>query len=101
MSFATTSMRLDSSASSSVNEALSNTACSANSLLRPRLSVTARKDAAVSFSTFSFIVPFSSPPRARTGWAAPVFVPGAIAAKSAETRMMKPAEAAWPPLGET
>jgi hypothetical protein len=36
-----------------------------------------------------------------TGWAAPVFVSGAIAAKSPESRMKKPAEAARAPDGDT
>jgi hypothetical protein len=40
-------------------------------------------------------------PRPETGWAAPMLVPGAIAAMSAEIVMMKPAEAARAPEGAT
>ena len=36
-----------------------------------------------------------------TGWAAPMWVPGAIAATSAAIVMMNPADAARPPEGPT
>ena len=41
------------------------------------------------------------PPMPDTGWAAPMLVPGAIAATSATTVMRKPAEAARAPEGPT
>ena len=43
----------------------------------------------------------ASTPLARSGEAAPVSVPGAIAAMSAESKIKKPAEAACEPLGVT
>ena len=59
-----------------------------------------RMNAAASFSSFVFITSSIFSPR-RTGCAAPVFVPGAIAAMSAASRMKKPADAARLPLGAT
>ena len=53
----------------------------------------ARADAAASFSTFVFMTSSIFSPR-MTGCAAPAFVPGAIAAMSADSRMTKPADAA-------
>ncbi len=56
----------------------------------------------VTFSTmvslspsFSWVLPIL------TGWAAPIFVPGAMAAMSEASVMMAPADAARAPLGET
>ena len=60
-----------------------------------------RISAAASFSSFSFITSSILPPPRITGWAAPVLVPGAIAATSEDSRIKKPAEAARLPLGVT
>jgi hypothetical protein len=73
---------------------------SASSALCPRLPTTLRSQAEESFSillriTGSICWPIS------TGEAAPVLVPGDIAAMSAAWRRKKPAEAARPPLGVT
>ena len=57
--------------------------------------------AAASEVTFFCIVPSSSGPIADTGVAAPVFVPGAMTATSAEIMIKKPAEAARAPAGAT
>ena len=77
------------------------TALSATSTLRPRRVATERMKAARSFSIFCFITSsIFAPPRV-TGWAAPVLVPGAMAAMSADSRMKNPAEAARDPLGVT
>lgn len=58
--------------------------------------------AARSLATFRFISSSgASFPEAITGWAAPAFVPGAIAATWAACRIKAPAEAALAPLGET
>ena len=70
-------------------------------MLRPRFETTERISAAVSFSIFSFMMSSILPPVMVTGWAAPVFVPGAIAAMSALSRMKNPADAARLPLGVT
>ena len=59
----------------------------------PALAAIVRMKAAASFSIFAFMISSTFSPR-RTGCAAPVFVPGAIAATSADSRMKKPAEAA-------
>jgi hypothetical protein len=48
-----------------------------------------------------FDITSSISPRPETGWAAPMLVPGAMAATSAEMVMMKPAEAARAPEGPT
>ncbi len=98
---ATRSTRPASSASSAENDRLSVTASSASFWSRPRRAASERAVAAASWVTLSPIAPGMSPPPPATGWAAPVFVPGAIAATSAPSRMKKPAEAAWEPLGET
>src|SRR5438876_1183705 len=57
-------------------------------------------DAAASFSIFIFMISSIFSPRI-TGCAAPVFVPGAIAAMSADSRMKNPADAARLPVGAT
>jgi len=57
--------------------------------------------AAASSRAFSFITPSIASPAPPTGWAAPVFVPGAIAATSAAISRKKPADAARAPLGPT
>ncbi len=97
----TRSIRPFSSASSAVNERLSTTAASASSALRPLRAASERIWAAASCSTFSPSAPSISSPCPPTGWAAPVLVPGAMAATSAAIRMKNPAEAAWAPLGDT
>jgi hypothetical protein len=59
-----------------------------------------RRYAAASFSTFCFMTASISAP-IRTGCAAPVAVPGAIAATSPASSRKNPADAARPPLGAT
>ena len=73
----------------------------ASSTGRPRGTTSDRTRAAASSLTFFPIVFGSSSPPPPTGEAAPVFVPGAIAATSQAIRMMNPAEAAWEPGGWT
>ncbi len=51
--------------------------------------------------TLAFMVSSMSSPDPWTGDAAPVLVPGAMAATSAEIRMKNPAEVAWAPPGVT
>ena len=67
--------------------------------LGPSCCVSARERmyAAASLVTFSETVP----PFDSTGWAAPTFVPSAMAATGQPTRMNAPAEAARPPGGPT
>ena len=57
--------------------------------------------AAMSFTIFSDMAPPISWPPAPTGWAAPMLVPGAMAAMSAARVIITPAEAARAPLGAT
>ena len=57
--------------------------------------------AARSFVIFSSGVPPMSSPPEPTGLAAPITVPGAIAATWPAMVMNVPAEAAWPPDGDT
>ena len=57
--------------------------------------------AAASFATFSDITGSMALPLPSTGCAAPLFVPGAIAATSADSRMKNPADAARAPPGAT
>ncbi len=71
------------------------------STFRPRFETTDRMSAAESFSILVFMMSSILPPPRVTGWAAPVFVPGAITATSALSRMKNPAEAARLPLGVT
>ena len=73
---------------------------SASSALRPRLMTMLRSHADASFSTLLRITG-SICPAISTGDAAPVLVPGAMAATSAASRRKNPAEAARPPLGVT
>ena len=56
--------------------------------------------ALASCSTFCFMIGSICDPTS-TGWAAPVFVPGAIAATSPDSSRKNPADAARPPLGVT
>ena len=85
----------------SVHDFDSRTADSARATLRPRGPTNERMKAAESFSSFCFITSsIFSPPRV-TGCAAPVLVPGAMAATSAASRMKKPADAARAPEGAT
>ncbi len=90
------SISLESSASFSVNDFASRMVFSASSALRPRLVTMLRSIAAESFSTLARITGSICCPSS-TGDAAPVFVPGAIAAMSPACRIKKPAEAARPP----
>ena len=83
-----------------MNDFDSRTALSATATLRPRLFAIVRMNAAASFSIFVFMISSIFSPR-RTGCAAPVFVPGAIAATSADSRMKNPADAARLPAGAT
>ncbi|SPD75805.1 hypothetical protein PITCH_A760015 [uncultured Desulfobacterium sp.] len=55
----------------------------------------------MSFTTFSDMDPSISLPPAETGCAAPIFVPGAMAARCPATVIITPAEAAPAPLGDT
>src|SRR5512132_2625121 len=73
------------------------TVSTAKVVLRPRWAATASAKAAASLSTLSEI----SPPWRSTGVAAPMVVPGAIAATWAEKVMIAPAEAARAPEGVT
>src|SRR5947207_734018 len=73
----------------------SRTACSPQSALRPRDSANARMYATASFVTFAVSVAPVTP----TGWAAPTFVPGAIAATGHPMSMNVPADAARAPGG--
>ena len=56
---------------------------------------------AVKFSIFSPMTPLTSCPPPATGWAAPMLVPGAMAAMLAARVMKTPAEPAPAPLGAT
>ena len=98
-------MTLFSSATAAVTDTDSRTALTAHSLFRPRFSTMLSMKATVSFSTFlasSFPPSLStSLPPIDTGCAAPMFVPGAIAATWPESVMKTPAEPAWAPSGET
>ncbi len=98
---ATRSARCAATASSALNERLVMTACSATFTSRPLRAASERMAAAASCSTFWPMVPVSESPFGPTGWAAPVRVPGAIAATSAASSRKKPAEAACAPLGAT
>ena len=60
-----------------------------------------RAYAATSEAAFSAAVSSIASPVPETGCAAPIWVPGAIAAMSAAIVMRKPAEAARAPLGPT
>ena len=73
----------------------SRTAFSAQSAFRFHRSASDRMNAAASFVTFSFSIAPVTP----TGWAAPMFVPGAIALIGQDSMMNVPAEAARAPDG--
>ena len=88
-------------ASVSVTATLSRMAFSTQSALRPRCSATLRACATMSLTTFSDMVSSISRPPAPTGWAAPILVPGAMAAMSAAMVIITPAEAARAPEGLT
>jgi hypothetical protein len=74
----------------------SRTAFSAQSAFRPYLSARLLIVATASFRTFVCSIAPATP----TGWAAPMFVPGAIAATGQPIMMNVPAEAARAPLGD-
>ena len=84
-----------------MTETLSRTAFSAHSTLRPRCRAIDSLNDAVKFSIFSPSVPLMSSPCPPTGCAAPMLVPGAIAATCAASVMKTPAEPAPAPLGAT
>ena len=69
--------------------------------MRPRSDAMLRTSAVVSSSTLRRSVGGRSSPVPETGEAAPMFVPGAIAAMCAATVTSVPADAACAPLGET
>ena len=79
-SFATKSTTWIFAASSAVIETLSRTAFTAHSTFRPRRCAIASLNEAVKFSIFSPRTPLISSPCPPTGCAAPMFVPGAMAA---------------------
>ncbi len=101
VSSAIRSMMFSLRASVSVTETLSRMACSTHFWFRPRFSATLLAWATISLITFSDIFPLISLPPAPTGWAAPMFVPGAITATSAAIVIITPAEAARAPRGAT
>ena len=84
-----------------MNERLSRTASSASCALRPRRVAQVRASAATSDAIFLAIVSSIFSPLPWTGCAAPMCVPGAIAATSAAIVMRKPADAARLPAGPT
>jgi hypothetical protein len=95
-------MRPFSRASAALYERDSVTAFSAHSTGRPRCAASDRANAAASFVIFSSMTSDTpSPEPIGTGWAAPAFVPGAIAATSAAISTKKPADPACPPAGVT
>src|SRR6188474_3121453 len=88
-------------ASWSVKARLSRTASALRATFLPRASASDRAYAAVSDAAFLDIVSSTVSPLPETGCAAPMWVPGAIAATSDASVMMKPADAALPPDGPT
>ena len=88
-------------ASLSVKARLSRTACSARVTFRWRASARDRTYAAVSDATFFAIVSSIFCPSPETGCAAPMCVPGAMAATSAAIVSTNPADAARAPDGAT
>ena len=100
-SFATKSTTWIFAASSAVIDTLSRTAFTAHSTLRPRRWAIASLNDAVKFSIFSPRTPLMSSPCPPTGCAAPMFVPGAMAATCPASVMKTPAEPAPAPLGAT
>ena len=98
---ATKSMIFNSSAFWADTDSLSRTAFTAHSTFLPLCSARLLAYAAASFSTFFSIVSSILPPPNPTGCAAPIFVPGAMAATWAAIVIRTPAEAARAPLGAT
>ncbi len=84
-----------------MNARLSFTACSASGTLRWRPAASVRTYAATSSAAFLDITSSTGAPLPETGCAAPIWVPGAIAATSAAMVMMNPADAARAPEGPT
>src|SRR5439155_18007891 len=82
-------------ADSALTLTASRTAFSAQSALRSHRSASERMNAAASFVTFSC----SMAPETPTGWAAPMFVPGAMALIGQAIMMNVPADAARAPDG--
>ncbi len=80
------------------------TAVSASFGFRPRFSVKLRKNAVASLLIFFRNISSTgteNPPGSRMGVEAPVCVPGAMAATSAESKIKNPAEAPRDPVGDT
>ena len=77
------------------------TASSAHCSLRPRAFAMLTMCATASFSALRRRSPWMSPPDESTGWAAPMFVDGAIAATWPAMVMNVPADAARDPAGAT
>ncbi len=98
---ATRSTTFSVSASSSRMLTLFRTASSAHCAFRPRAFAIFVIWAAASFSALSRRSPWMSPPELSTGWAAPMFVAGAIAATAPAMVMNVPADAARAPDGAT
>jgi hypothetical protein len=98
---ATKSIAPSASASVSVDEMLDSTVCSAQEMLRLRFSAIVRMKALVSLTILEVIVDESLEPSIPTGCAAPIFVPGAIAATCAARVINTPAEPALEPPGAT
>ena len=94
-------MTLSRRASVSVIEMLLRTASSAQWMFLCLFSLMLRIKAAASLVAFSFIIESFSPPCMLTGWAAPMLVPGAMAAMFAARVINEPAEADCAPAGET
>ena len=82
-------------ASSALTLTALRTARSAQSALRFQCSASDRIDAAASLVTFFCSITPDTP----TGWAAPMFVPGAIALRGHASMMNVPADAARAPAG--
>src|SRR5581483_12440014 len=89
------------SASVSVRFDALRTARSAHAAFRPWLRASERSDAAASFTTLRRRSEPMFAPVPLIGVDEPMFVPGAIASRSAAWAIHTPAEAARAPLGET
>jgi hypothetical protein len=82
-------------------DTLSRTAFSAHWTFRPRCCAIDSESDAAKFSIFFPAAPFGASPLLSTGCAAPMFVPGAIAATWPASAMNTPADPAPAPLGAT
>ena len=84
-----------------VSDTLSRTARSGHTAFRCRVSAIVRANAAASWTTLASIAESARSPPSLTGWAAPISVPGAIAATPAASVTNIPADAARAPAGAT